>query len=496
MLLAAALIASDPAAQTAATTGPVGDAASCAVDPAVDGPWLGTVAAFEHFDMGRSHLFRCGTFGGRFDGRNAVSTARLSRTYVTPYNIVTGADGARFIYAGAYGDFPNAPGSFVAKIDTTGRELWRTQLFDAKTHPERWNYPGVIGLHRNSFVYVVYGTTLAKLDPITGAVVASLNLPTLGAPDDTAYNGFDGFADGALVMKTVNRVAGCREQGFSAFLKCPNPTAVPHSMIAVVNPDTMRLLAKVEAPEFIGGRLTTTRYRGTDLLYLMGGQSVFRYVWTGRELRLDTAWGPVPYLKAGQKPGPAAAIMGDWVVAQTNSLPSDTPLSLVAIRQSDGRFMSTQPFARLGIGEGTLGAKSFLPSMLSVDPPNGRIYVMDAGQGVVAAIGFDQQSGAMRELWRVKQRTLNFSTLVGPRDRRVFVATDIGGGCPLMKCLRSYSTEAIVFRDAATGRELARSAPLPKMTSGALVTPGVGGTLYYLGLAGSIYQVTATGASR
>jgi hypothetical protein len=461
----------------------------CQLDPSVDGPWFDSVVAFEHFDMGRTHLFRCATFSGQFNAGNVVTQAILPQTYVTPYNLVI-KNGGLFVYGGAYGDYPGAPGSFVARIDASGNELWRTQLFDAQAHPEVWNYPGVVGVHLNGFLYVVYGTTLAKLDPDTGEVLASLGLPFAGAAEDTAYNGFDGFADGSLVMKTVNRVAGCQEQGFSAFLQCPNPTQVPNSIIAVVNPDTMTLLAQAEAPEPIGGRLTTTRYNGSDLAYLMGSQKMFRYVWNGSTLQLDGNWGPVPYLQAGQTSAPAAAIMGDWVVAQTNGLPSPTPLSLVAARQSDAKLVSMQPFSNLKPGEGTVGAQAFLPSMLSVDIPNNRIFVMDAGEGLAEAVSFDQQTGDMQALWRVAQRTLDFSTLIGPSDQRVFMATDIGGPCPYMSCLQNYTQEQVVFRDAATGQELARSDSLPKMTSGALITPGDEGAINYLSLDGQIYQLT------
>jgi hypothetical protein len=120
---------------------------------------------------------------------------------------------------------------------------------------------------------------------------------------------------------------------------------------------------------------------------------------------------------------------------------------------------------------------------------------MDGGQGLVAAIRLDQQTGDMQQLWRVRQRTLNFSTLIGPPDHRVFMATDIGGPCPFMSCLQSYTEESIVFRDAATGQELARSEALPKMTSGALVTPGDGGAITYLGLGGEVYQLAVQPAS-
>lgn len=471
---------------------------ACVTDPDTYGPWFNSVVAFEHFDMGRTHLFACATFSGQFDGANTVTPVALSQVYTTPYNMVIGADNASFVYAGAYGDFPGAPGSFVAGLDADGNERWRTQLFDASAHPETWNYPGVVGIHRNGFVYVVYGNTLAKLDPDSGAVLASVALPYAGSPDDSAYNGFNGFADGALVMKTVNRQAGCQEQGFSAFLQCPDSTQVPNSLIAVVDPETMTLLSQVEAPEPIGGRLTTSYFDGVDRLYLMGASNIFRYNWDGETLQMDTSWGPIPYLQPGQTTAPAAAVFGDWVVAQTNGLPGSAPLSLVAARQSDGAFVSMQPFADLTPSETvrSAGAKSFLPSMLTVDTDNSRIYVMDGGMGLVAAIAFDQGTGAMTQIWREAQRTLNFSTLIGSADQRVFMATDIEGPCPAMSCLQSYTSEAVVLRDAATGQELARSAPLPKMTSGALVTPGENGLINYLSLAGEIYRITVAPASR
>ena len=52
--------------------------------------------------------------------------------------------------------------------------------------------------------------------------------------------------------------------------------------------------------------------------------------------------------------------------------------------------------------------------------------------------------------------------------------------------LKNYTTEAVVWRDAQTGTELARSSELPKMTQGILVTPGCAGLQYFLTADGHI----------
>ena len=70
-----------------------------------------------------------------------------------------------------------------------------------------------------------------------------------------SYNGLDALPDGTLIAKTVYRQAGCEEQGFSAFLKCPNPANVPNSIVVAINPRTLKVIDQIEAEEFIGGRI-------------------------------------------------------------------------------------------------------------------------------------------------------------------------------------------------------------------------------------------------
>ena len=50
--------------------------------------------------------------------------------------------------------------------------------------------------------------------------------------------------------------------------------------------------------------------------------------------------------------------------------------------------------------------------------------------------------------------------------------------------------EQVVFRNAATGRELARTENLPRMSQGANISPGFGGRVYFPGVDGRIYEVS------
>jgi hypothetical protein len=72
----------------------------------------------------------------------------------------------------------------------------------------------------------------------------------------------------------------------------------------------------------------------------------------------------------------------------------------------------------------------------------------------------------------------------------VLIGTDI----PIrtFEQLKTYTTEAVVWRDAETGDELARSSEFPKMTQGILVTPGYAGLQYFLTADGHITGLQVT----
>jgi hypothetical protein len=92
-----------------------------------------------------------------------------------------------------------------------------------------------------------------------------------------------------------------------------------------------------------------------------------------------------------------------------------------------------------------------------------------------------------------RPRQLSFTTLVGPEDQRILIGTDIP--IKTFKQLKNYSTEAVVWRDAVTGKEFARSDDFPKMSAGILVTPGYAGLQYFLTADGHIIVLQVDPAS-
>jgi hypothetical protein len=114
--------------------------------------------------------------------------------------------------------------------------------------------------------------------------------------------------------------------------------------------------------------------------------------------------------------------------------------------------------------------------MVSVDPASHLIFVMDAGAGEIGAVALN--NGILTTRWTEDQTTLSFTTLIGPQDQRVLIGTNIP--VKFFKQLKSYTTEQVIWRDAATGKELASSVQFPKMSAGILVTPGYAGLQYFL----------------
>ena len=161
-------------------------------------------------------------------------------------------------------------------------------------------------------------------------------------------------------------------------------------------------------------------------------------------------------------------------------------MSVFAVSQADASQISDiQPFASSG------AKNSFIPSMVSVDPANNRVYVMDAGAGKIA--GVNLTGGKLTVAWSQDQTTLSFTSLVGPPDHRVLIGTNIP--VKYFKQLQSYTTEQVIWRNAATGAALATSSVYPKMSPGVLVTPGYGGLQYYLTADGHIISLQVSPAS-
>ncbi len=458
-------------------------------------PWYPSLEAFEHYDSGRSHVFPEATFGGSYSSENTVQTLRSTTLYPSGYNMAYLDPNQAFIYGGGYGDISGSIGSFIARVNPDTLEpIWYNQLIDTNVNGE-WDYPGSMGILQDGFLYVSYGYRLAKLDA-TGKVINTLVLPTGDAePKNTSFNGFNATADGTIVMKSVYRQAGCSIQGPDALLNCPDPSDVPASILVSVDPQTMQVIDNITLPAPVGARPTISTFQGKDYVYLLEPTTAIRYEVKNGKFILDTSWNPGTITLDGQTLCTSFVVMNDWVVAQTNTLPASTALDVIAINQGDASIQyRLQPFAGDPIpplvaaafatqGPGGVQAISWAPMSVSADFDNNLIYASDSLPGEIAAITIT--SSGLQTVWKARQTTTEFTTLIGPPDRRVLVGTDIPG----IEIPGNNRHDFAVWRNAATGQELARSPLLPAMTQGTMIQPYYNGDMFFEGQSGTLIKL-------
>ena len=128
-------------------------------------------------------------------------------------------------------------------------------------------------------------------------------------------------------------------------------------------------------------------------------------------------------------------------------------------------------------------SRKLAPPKTCIDLEKDMLYSADAGVGKVAGIRLDQATGEMTTEFVVETTTLTFQPLIGPKDQRVLVLTNMKGDIPLMNVLMDivsgkYKVQ-VTWRDAATGRILAESDFFEPLTFNSLIVPGYGGRVYY-----------------
>jgi hypothetical protein len=480
-------------------------------------PWFPSLQAFEHYDSARSHVFSQAEFRGSFHRPNTVAEVRSAEgAYPSGYNMSYLNENAAFIQGGSYGDVPGSIGPFVAKVDPqTLAPIWYTQLVNTVETGE-WDYPGAMAIENDGYIYVVSGYRIFKVDPADGYVVDTLTLPTMvhmrnnyaDTPPtydsfltenavNTSYNGINALPDGTIVVKSLYRVAGCTLNGPSALLSCPDAQDVPASVLISVNPKTMQIIDNITLPAFAGARPTITRYHGVDYVYLLENISnAVRYSVHNGFFTLDTSWTPAAVPYPGQTTGGSLIVMNDWVLGATNSSPAAGALTVFAINQGDAsKVFLLQPYVNDPIppelsaafataAPGGAPAISWAGMSLEADPENGLFYGVETLARKVAA--FRITESGIETVWKKTQTTTEWATLIGPKEHRVWVGTAIPGA----EIPGRNATDTVVWRDARTGRELARSERVPQMTQGSAVQPGYGGSMYFPGAEGMLVKLT------
>jgi hypothetical protein len=438
-----------------------------------------TVNAAEHADYGRSHVFEYAIFGGSLDEdlTNQVIVRTTAPDYPGTYNVVTRNPDEIFVYYGVYGEVEGATGPTVARLDAnTLEEVWNTQLA-VYENDTAWNYPGVIGLHGNGTLIVVSGNTAAVIDPDTGDIINQVDLPQ-DDPVNGSYNGFATTPDGTLFTKALFR--SCDVEGSTALAECLD-TDVTQTLLAI-DPITLEIITQVELPDFSTGRIPIAVHDGVDYVYMPGVNFSYRYRWENQTLVLDEEWGFVSVTEEDDLGALAPNVIGDWVfVAVNTGTPKPMPVWAISAIDSSERFL-IRPF------EDIETRFSFAVAHGAFDTASELLYTADTGTGYVSAMRFDPETG-FEMVWREEQTTSVFQQLIGSADERVAVTSELVNIGLNPNPLRA-SNEQVVFRDAATGRELARTGDLPRMSQGANISPGFGGRVYFPGVDGRVYEVS------
>jgi hypothetical protein len=210
---------------------------------------------------------------------------------------------------------------------------------------------------------------------------------------------------------------------------------------------------------------------------------------------LDTDWTPAAVLYPDQTTGGSLIVMNDWILGATNSVPAAGALTMFAINQDDAsKVFLLQPYVNDPVPPGLSKAfktaadgeqaVSWAGMSLEADPENGLFYGVETMARKIAA--YRLTPSGIETVWKKTQTTTEWATLIGPKDQRVWVGTEI----PRAEIPGQNKTDTVVFRDAATGRELARSKPVPSMTQGSAIQPGHGGSVWFPGAKGTLVKVT------
>src|SRR5262245_17246789 len=265
-------------------------------------------------------------------------------------------------------------------------------------------------------------------------------------------------------------------------------------------------------------RPTITRWRGVDYVYLVENVSTpRRYSVRNGIIKPDDSWQPPAVANGGQQTGGSLIVMNEWIVGATNSVPATDALTVFAIHQDGKRaskVLSAQPFKDdpvpaelmeafaqgspkpLSCGPDNIPpvtppsafpgnqAISWADMSLEADPENDLFYGVETLARKVAA--FRITKSGIKTVWKKTQTTTEWATLIGPKQHRVWVGTDI----PEPEIPGQSHADTVVWRDARTGRELARSGELPSMTQGSAVQPGYGGSVYFPGVEGMLIKLT------
>jgi hypothetical protein len=412
----------------------------------------------------------------------APTTIRVCLISTTASRANCTKPGELYIVGGEYPTPGNLvpAGPYIAKTDaTTGKQIWLTYV-DNPNVSGRWIGNANLNILPNGNIAFAWANQIVLLDGDSGLILKRNTLPAGEAPvADVNFKHLTIAPDGTLLVKDQTRPIGCTLQGTAAILRCNGKQ--PNSELVAVDPNTLEVLDSVPLPAPSDVPHAITSFEGRVAVYLGFNDSAGRAFWdpATKKLSLDESWVVHPMQK-GQTTATAPSLIGDWVGFQLNGGGSDTVASsIVVVNQKDAtKTRIVFPFGPLKPGEW-----SFCPPKAGADPENNMIYSTDMGIGKVAGIRLDQATGELKVAFVLDDRTNTFQPLIGPKDRRVLLLTNINLNVqvePVKDSLFTGNyTEQLTWRDAGTGRIIAASDFFPPLTINSLTTPGFGGRVYF-----------------
>ncbi|MCU0787499.1 MAG: hypothetical protein MUC91_04810 [Verrucomicrobia bacterium] len=436
-------------------------------------------------DSQRSGFFPAATFTGSWDGPNQVFAWRSEDDYQATAYINNRKPGELYIGGGANppltGIVPAGP--YIAKADaTTGRQIWRTYVENANASG-KWFGAINLNILPSGNIVLAWENNIALIDGDSGLILKRTSLPTGDTPPEQSnYKHVTIAPDGTLILKNQTRPNDYPYQGTMAIIRgVVEGHTQPNSHLCAVNPDTLELLDDISLPEPATAPFIIDRFEGKIACYIGVNSGALRYFWdpATQQLAQDKTW-VASVMQKGQSCADAPTMLGEWVILQLNGLGSDTmSSSVVAVHEKDSsRTNVIFPFGQLKKGEW-----SFAPPKAGADLENNMIYSADMGIGKLAGIKLDPATGGMQTVFVVDDMTTAFMPLIGPKDKRVLLASNMKKNVsaePIKATLFTANyKEQVTWRDAASGRLLAASDFFEPMTFGSLLTPGYGGRVHY-----------------
>lgn len=303
-------------------------------------------------------------------------------------------------------------------------------------------WPGGLAIHRNGDIYAAYGRWMHRLRRDDCGVVSALRLPT-----SQPHNSFVILDSGVLVTKNISDRTSAR-----LCVVAPDPLGMAH--------------APVEAPEPSIARLSA---RG-DTVYLVGTNSIMRYVFDGQKLTRDESW------RCVYADDPARSYGWDVVLGQRHAWFMD-----------NGRHRYVRHMIGRGVGNAanrlirvSLSDASDWQSVEISGKPGGAITnppLWDESRQII--VGYDSANRFMRA-FRFSESA---RTLVP-----LWTIDDIGCASHMLLLQPSGTIvtndfrdrEAVVLIDVETGAILGRAATGGRMQGVVFPSPGWSNDLYWI----------------